>query len=223
MNFFTGRRVLLSITSCLLLLVSGCVRLAPGLSAESRPEPGTAYIYGRFHIKAVDPAALKLQLNLVMREKNSGAEYSLRFSPRNDVFALALPPGTYFLKGWTYTAGGRISKEKPFPVKGQPLDLVLAANTSHYLGDFLASAFSRIEGADIAYYWKIENIRDLFDSTSADYVRRFPRFRELQTVRLIAKLPAENAQDMDDLKDLLPKQRDHAKDLDDFRDLMPSK
>jgi hypothetical protein len=162
----------------ILRLVTGCTSFTPAVGYDASPQPEVGYIYGRFVLNEQISSPLPSKLGLVLQEQKTDATYTIKFKPVDVPSLVAVKPGTYALK----KLGGKSLAESPLT---QPF--VVDAGKAYYVADFtVQSSELWFPGLVYSYSWKVDAIRDNYESTTAELKAKFPHLSFLPTARALA-------------------------------------
>ena len=178
------KRCLLSLGSCLIAL-TGCAKLNVlyPLSGQTSTSNEKAYIYGSFKLARPGIQVTRLLLRIEEVERGTTAEITLR-EMGSQVYAVAVAPGTYRVKGLVLTKGGPpamlLSNEAsagPLPPSAQYLNKAvrMSGGKGYYLGDFEGETDF---GGDLdvtVLSGALKRVTQNFNETTAEFKRRYPR------------------------------------------------
>ena len=100
-----------------LILLSSCISYAPRIKLTDVPKEDSAYIYGRFRQETNIPNkdyALTIATGILIASADSEETYAIRFYDNNEVYAIEVMPGNYYISKWIWSDPfGEISLELP--------------------------------------------------------------------------------------------------------------
>jgi hypothetical protein len=173
------------------VLSLGCQGWKPVVQVgpTDRPNPTSAYLYGRFYnqVEAKRADSHRYQTLGLDVQCADGKDYTIRFSNRNGVQVIEAAPGRCALIAILFLdLGGTVRKRKSVP-PSSALTRDFVAGTAHYLGDFFAKTDSdakyRFMYWDVTTTWQLTDVDDNYDGTTAQLRRTFVN---------LASLPTEN-------------------------------
>lgn len=168
----------------LAMLVAGCVSFTPTVGEGAPPEPGSAYLFGRFSLRTLPnpDSVLHLRIGLLVQEANTHETISIEFERGGRAAAVAVKPGTWRVIGASFAfADYERQSERHFP-DGSPMlkPFRVEAGHAYYLADFLGTVtLGQVRR------WNVGEIHDNYADTRADFARRYPRLQDLPQARAL--------------------------------------
>jgi hypothetical protein len=174
----------------LLQLNIGCSSFTPSLKPDTKPDPGTGYVYGKFTLVMLNNGRLRMGLAMdeekKEEEKNIG-RYTIEFEQSNAPTLIAIKPGNYVLKKFVYAYNsGQIVSEKL--ISEGPLTKVIKIEPgkAYYIADFVGQAsFYSTGGGGVMHSWRLDSIKDNFNNTTIEFKNKYPEFKKLETERAL--------------------------------------
>jgi hypothetical protein len=181
---FMKKISLIAVMLLFVVLLSGCVEHLSALKPDEIPTAEHAYIYGRFsHIKKPKDV-LYCENNgfndvkLIIKEVEGKKEYAIKFKKKNDVFAVAVKPGKYFVSRWGGYCwiDGNPSSEQYIHNHVRDNIFILESGNAYYFGDF--TGFHCLGGySDHAYYFGVPD--NNFEETTNDFIELYHEFDDV--------------------------------------------
>lgn len=175
-----------------LYLLSGCVHVTKPMTTQDKLIPEMGYIYGKFNLSADSP-----DMDIVLILVDASAEkakrknpfkkvtvkrYGVRFDKVNDIYSIAVKPGTYRLKGFEYGTGGNLQKKNNSLSDADGLmskEFTVEAGKAYYLGDWYGSG-SITSSYPMTYYsWKLNKIAFTYSETSNQFFSLYKNLSQL--------------------------------------------
>jgi hypothetical protein len=170
-------------------LASGCSAYTGSIRTDARPDPRSAYVYGRFAMYATGG---NNELGFVVRCSGDTKDdsYIIGFSRRQPLRVFEIMPGSCTIDEIVYTEGQVSEKAR----RAAPLSMLrgreLAPGVAYYIGDFAARSTAErmptalLERRKWLLTWGITDTRDDYARTTEEMKRTYPK---------LASLPTENA------------------------------
>jgi hypothetical protein len=169
------------------MVSAGCAHYAVGMRPTEKRSSDTAYLYGRFSMKAkADPLATngRQTMGFVINCED-GATYTIRFTNTREVQVIKIRPSHCSLQELIYTDGdGYIHSRKAPPpswVRGEQF----SAGRAYYLGDYFGKAEYSVERTaffqERKWSWLMDPVDDNYPSTTEEMKRTFVHLASLST------------------------------------------
>ncbi|MFL5305968.1 MAG: hypothetical protein ACJ8F1_12185 [Polyangia bacterium] len=182
----------------LLGIVAGCAVYTSGIRPDASLDPGSAYLYGRFFMKATANEAEfggKQSIGLVIRCEDDSS-YTFGSLDKQQLQVLQIKPSRCWLIEMVLADEDRIiRKTVPFdPSLQRPLDF--AAGHAYYAGDYFGKADFAMSGTWKSWQWAMDpGATDRYQSTTAEMKRTYPNLAALPVVDLRLIPPQERKRD----------------------------
>lgn len=164
-----------------LLLFAGCESYTPCVEPADAPKEGSAYIYGRFRQDVNAPSherAIVHSTGILIDSVDSEEYYILKFMTDNEVYAIEVKPGKYFISQWMWTDPfGYVVMDLLLKKYIENNNFQIESGHLYYLGDFLSYGYFG-EGY-LTRYYVFEVPENCFDETTNEFIEKYPLFREL--------------------------------------------
>lgn len=162
--------------------IFGCKSFSPVVKPTEIPKGDLAYVYGRFK-HSIHPKTLgqSYPIALVMTSHEDEKEYRIRFQRKDEVFAIAVYPGQYYISKWLCAfLAGETKAEQSLAEHIQGNNFYLMPGNAYYLGDFLAyECPTSFQLSPIVERFVLEIPVNNFDKTTNDFRVRYPSFNEV--------------------------------------------
>lgn len=163
-------------------VATGCAINAPATRAGEALDSGSAYVYGRFTVKAM-PSAVGEEARPASQTVglligcDDGSTYPIYFSPERAVRVVKFRPATCALKEIRYVDDWKIVLGRKPPPSDWGRSGYFAAGHGYYLGDFSAVAKHEIEpgfySAKEIFSWDLDPVEGQFAETTAEFRKNF--------------------------------------------------
>lgn len=197
----------LGLITCIMLLF-GCVHVTKPISVDASPAEGKAYLYGKFNLSesssATDIVLIVVDANAEkMKKKNARVlvkKYGLKFNKQQDVYAVAVKPGVYRIRGFEYGTGKSLRGKENASEEAEGLigqEIRVEENNAYYLGDWYGSGFVLRSYPITHYSWKLDKAEFNYEDTTEKYLALYKNFSTLK-FNLAFNLDYSNSLDRND-------------------------
>lgn len=187
------------------LFLGGCIVLQSKVDTNKTPDTKFSYIYGHYYLNTLDNTGLSIVLTEYNPDGNGSntQEYYIGFnktpgfntSTSDDVDLIEVPPGKYDMNNLmnlqkdlgSYDPRGRSKLFK----KLDRLVITLEPGKAYYMGDYYGTNSVSCNGYSCTYRWRLEQIKNTMDKSTAKLKQQYNHFSDLPTSNLLDQIVAQ--------------------------------
>jgi hypothetical protein len=162
------------------ITISGCGNIVNYVDPSPIVNTEMGYIYGLFSVE--EQKAIKI--GLVLQNTNTKKEYMLMFKEVRNIYAIAVPRGTYKLTKIIYSNefGALQSEQDISMLKGVAGEFTVLKARAYYIGDFYGDTHNFNAATYTTTYWRVKDIRYNYEGTTKLFLKQNPQFSGINTV-----------------------------------------
>jgi hypothetical protein len=167
-------------------LTCACATTTSAIAPDDKLDPRSAYLYGRFHIRADEqPGSFGINQSIGFHVRcGDDRTYTIWFGTKRDVQVLKVHPARCALVSAVFTDGG-IPRHTVSVEKGDMLIHEFVAGRAYYLGDYFARGIFSLTlhstYSELFRSWAMDPADDRYEGTTADMKQAFHNLAGLPT------------------------------------------
>jgi len=164
------------------ILLASCTAFLPQVDVHEKPDPGSAYVYGRF-AKIADGGApfSGTAKGLVLVVKcGAGDEHLIDFSADQPLKLIKVTPSACALDEFALTDAFGLPLRK-FPITDIPRRFDVVAGRAYYVGDFMARITSDKWNPIFVRSYLRQGAANNYESTTRELKSDYPNFSSIST------------------------------------------
>lgn len=175
---------------------SGCATYSTPILSTTALSQQSSYLYGRFTVVELDkdgliPSIGHLRCGLVIESTNKDNTYHIQFNTDETPSAIAVAPGTYSIRKFTFAAYDYV-REGEKEIASGPLTLPFSVQPgkAYYLGDIVVGAEARLSSPiyspsstiiiNTSHTWKLSSVADNYKQTTEDLIKVLPQLGPIE-------------------------------------------
>jgi hypothetical protein len=165
-----------------LAALAGCTAFLPQVDVRDEPDPGSAYVYGRFTkvVQGGAPFSGTAKGLVLVIKCAAGSEHLIDFSEDQPLKMIKLTPSACALDEFALTDAFGMPMRK-LPISDIPRKIDLAAGKAYYVGDFRAQITSDKWNPLFVRSYLQQWGTDNYASTTRELKDAYPNFSSIST------------------------------------------